>query len=166
MDKTIYLAGGCFWGVQAYLDKIPGVVYTEAVYANGNTANPTYEQVRRENTGHAEAVLVKYNPQKITLGKLLAVFFEIIDPVSLNKQGGDEGAQYRTGVYYLADEDKDIATKVFAREAAKYKLPLAVELLPLKNFYKAEDYHQKYLEKNPNGYCHINLKAADKYRQV
>ncbi|WP_424245720.1 methionine-S-sulfoxide reductase [Elusimicrobium posterum] len=160
---VIYLAGGCFWGVQAYMDKIPGVVYSEVGYANGNTANPTYEEVSHNNTGHAETVLVQYDPAQISLEKLLSIFFEIINPTILNKQGNDVGTQYRTGVFYTNEADRPAAEKVFAEEAKKYKYPIVTELALLQNYYKAENYHQKYLEKNPGGYCHINLKGADKY---
>ncbi|GHT38949.1 hypothetical protein FACS189437_00990 [Bacteroidia bacterium] len=162
--KSIYLAGGCFWGVQAYLDKIPGVKNTQAGYANGNTKNPTYEQVCRENTGHAETVYAQYDPKEIPLERLLKIFFEIIDPTSINKQGGDAGVQYRTGIYYTNPEDREKIQKVFDELAPKYNAPIAVELKPLENFYPAENYHQKYLQKNPKGYCHIDLSKADKYR--
>ncbi|MDR0291205.1 MAG: peptide-methionine (S)-S-oxide reductase MsrA [Elusimicrobium sp.] len=163
---SVYLAGGCFWGVEAFLDKIPGVKNTQVGYANGNTKNPTYEQVKYENTGHAEAVYVQYNPKEITLEQLIKIFFEIIDPASINKQGGDAGAQYRTGVYYTDEKDKERIQKVFDELAPNYKAPIVVELKPIDNFYPAENYHQKYLQKNPNGYCHIDLSKADKYKKT
>ena len=162
----IYLAGGCFWGVQAYLDKIPGVKKTQVGYANGSTERPTYEQVRRENTGHAETVYVQFDPKEISMEDLVKAFFEIIDPTSINKQGGDEGTQYRTGVYYIRPEDKERIQKVFDELAPNYGAPIVVELKPIANFYPAENYHQKYLQKNPGGYCHIDLSKADKYKKT
>jgi len=164
--ENVYLAGGCFWGVQAYLDKIPGVINTQTGYANGNTQRPTYEQVCHENTGHAETVYVQYDPKIISLEQLIKAFFEIIDPTSINKQGGDAGTQYRTGVYYTRPEDKAMIQKVFDELAPNYKAPIVVELKPIENFYPAENYHQKYLQKNPGGYCHIDLSKADKYKKA
>lgn len=164
--KDIYLAGGCFWGVQAYLDKIPGVINTQVGYANGKTQKPTYEQVCSQKTGHAETVRVQYDPEKISLEHLLKIFFEIINPVSLNKQGGDKGTQYRTGIYYTLPEDKETAQKVIDEEQKKYSQPIVTELKTIENYYPAENYHQKYLEKNPNGYCHIDLSGADKYKKL
>ena len=155
--KKIYLAGGCFWGVEAFMARVPGVADTTVGYANGKTVNPTYEEVCRNNTGHAETVEVWYDPGQAPLERLLAVFFTIIDPLSKNRQGGDVGTQYRTGVYYETDEDKKIAAKVFAEEQKKYSGPIVVELEPIVNFYPAEEYHQDYLEKNPGGYCHVNF---------
>lgn len=155
MKQEIYLAGGCFWGLEEYLANLPGVIETEVGYANGNTENPSYEQVCRENTGHAETVHTVYDSEKISLGFLLERYFEVIDPTSLNRQGGDVGSQYRTGIYYVNEEDRLIAHKALDKLQQSYRKRIAVELLPLKNFYRAEDYHQKYLQKNPHGYCHI-----------
>ena len=132
--KKIVLAGGCFWGVEEFLSRINGVVSTEVGYANGRTENPTYEDVCTKNTYFAEVCLVNYDENIISLKELLSKFWTIIDPTSLNKQGNDVGSQYRTGIYYVVTEVK-----------------------PLENYYKAEEYHQKYLKKNPNGYCHIKL---------
>ena len=154
--REVVLAGGCFWGVQAFLDRVPGVAGTEVGYANGSTKSPTYEQVCQGDTGHAEAVRVRYDASRLPLDKLLTAFFSIIDPTSKNRQGADFGAQYRTGVYLTgpsAAEDRAAAERVFAVEAKKHEKPLTVELEPLKSFYPAEEYHQKYLEKNPGGYC-------------
>ena len=152
--RTIYLAGGCFWGMQKFLDQFEGVISTEVGYANGPDAAPTYQQVC-QNSGHAETVRVDYDQEKLSLPKLLDLYFLVIDPLSLNKQGEDEGIQYRTGVYYT-DEDQLPALKaVFAAEERKVGATLMVELLPLQNFFPAEEYHQKYLDKNPGGYCHI-----------
>ena len=152
--RTIYLAGGCFWGMQQFFDQFEGVVSTQVGYANGPDRAPTYEQVCQD-SGHAETVRIDYDEGKLSLDRLLDLFFMVIDPLSVNKQGGDEGIQYRTGVYYTAADQLPVLRTAFDREAAQVGAPLAVELLPLKNFFPAEEYHQKYLEKNPGGYCHI-----------
>ena len=154
--SEIYLAGGCFWGMQRYFDCLGGVVKTEVGYANGNTANPTYEQVKYEHTGHAETVHVTYDPERITLKELLEQYFKVIDPTLVNRQGGDVGVQYRTGIYYTDPADQPVIDAALKELQKQYDRPLAVEALPLANFYTAEEYHQKYLEKNPNGYCHIS----------
>jgi len=153
--KTIYLAGGCFWGTQRFFDQFPGVIKTEVGYANGRTANPSYEDVCRRDTGHAETVKIKFDETVISTAKLLDYYFLTIDPLSVNRQGGDVGTQYRTGIYYT---DESLLPEIRARVAAeeqKVGAPLAVEVLPLENFYRAEEYHQDYLVKNPTGYCHI-----------
>lgn len=152
--KTIYLAGGCFWGAQRFFDQFDAVKHTEVGYANGPTENPTYKEVCAS-SGHAETVRVDYDENELPTGRLLQYYFMIIDPLSLNKQGGDEGVQYRTGVYY---EDASLLPDIeeaFRAEQAKYPEPMKVELKPLENFYGAEEYHQKYLVKNPTGYCHV-----------
>jgi len=156
--KEIYLAGGCFWGAEHYFRNIEGVVDTEVGFANGDTPAPTYEQVYTDTTGYAETVRVIYNPDGLPLDELLRAFFCAIDPLSLNKQGEDEGTRYRTGVYYADPADLPVAMKVFEEIQAEYSSPLAVELLPLKNFFVAEGRHQDYLVKNPDGYCHLPLK--------
>lgn len=155
--KEIYFAGGCFWGTEHYLKQINGVISTEVGYANGNTDNPTYEEVYTDTTGYAECVKVIYNPGVITLKYLIELFFRSIDPLSLNKQGNDCGTRYRTGVYYVDSDDVDTIKSVFQSVESAAGEPLAVELETLKNFYPAEEYHQAYLDKNPNGYCHIPL---------
>ena len=160
---TIYLAGGCFWGVEAYMKKLPGVKDTEVGYANGNTENPTYEEVCYNNTGHAETVKVVYDTQLITTQQLLDGFFKVVDPTSVNKQGNDRGSQYRSGIYYVDEEGRDIAENVLAEQEKRNAVPVVTELLPLSNFYPAEEYHQDYLDKNPGGYCHINLNSADEF---
>ena len=152
--KKIYLAGGCFWGLQKFFDQFEGVTGTEVGYANGPDRAPTYQEVCR-NSGHAETVRIDYDEGKLSLDKLLDLFFLVIDPLSINKQGGDEGIQYRTGVYYTNPDQLPMIQAAFEKEAAKVGSPLAVELLPLTNFFPAEEYHQKYLDKNPGGYCHI-----------
>lgn len=153
--KAIYLAGGCFWGSQKFLDAIDGVVSTEVGYANGKTQSPSYEEVCTMETGHAETVRVVYNAEKLPLEDLLWLFFQSIDPTTHNRQGGDTGPQYRTGIYFTAPEDEP-AIQHFIQTAQKsYSKAIAVEVKPLENFYPAEEYHQKYLDKNPGGYCHI-----------
>lgn len=155
--KEIYLAGGCFWGVEAYFRRLEGVVSTEVGYANGDVENPSYEMVCRGNTGHAETVYIVYDEKKTSLKKLLDSFWHIIDPTSLNKQGNDRGTQYRSGIYYTSDEDYRMIMESLREEAEKYDRPIVTEVKKLENYFKAEEYHQKYLEKNPNGYCHIDL---------
>ena len=156
MQKTLYLAGGCFWGCQKYFDLLNGVLETEVGYANGPTPDPSYEAVCRD-SGHAETVRVAYDPDVLPLRALLDAYFKIIDPVSVNRQGHDEGIQYRTGIYTTDDADLPTIRAALADLAKNYDQPLAIELKPLENFYPAEEYHQKYLEKNPGGYCHIKF---------
>ena len=152
--KRIYLAGGCFWGLQKFFDQFAGVERTEVGYANGPDAAPSYQEVCAS-SGHAETVLVEYDEKKIGLEKLLDYYFMVIDPLSYNRQGMDMGVQYRTGVFYTDESQLPVIRKVFAREEKKAGRKLAVLLEPLKNFFSDEEYHQKYLEKNPGGYCHI-----------
>lgn len=159
--KEIYLSGGCFWGTEKYLKLIKGVISTETGYANGKTQNPTYEQVYTDQTGFAECVHVVYDPQIVSLSKLTQLYFKAIDPVSLNRQGEDEGTRYRTGVYYKDRKDLKVLRQVFDEQAAALSQPLAVELLPLDCFYRAEEYHQDYLDKNPQGYCHLSKEIFD-----
>jgi len=164
--KTIYLAGGCFWGAEKYLSLIEGVKSTSVGYANGNTENPSYEEVCRNNTGHAETVKVEYNPEKLKLRCLLDLFYDVIDPTSLNRQGADMGTQYRTGIYYTDDEDKDVINSSISLLQKRCDESVMIEVMPLKNFYSAEEYHQKYLDKNPGGYCHIGASKFDKLRRT
>ena len=152
--KTICLAGGCFWGMQRFLDQFDGVLRTEVGYANGPDKAPTYQEVCRD-SGHAETVRVEYDETRMPLPKLLRFYFTVIDPFSLNRQGHDEGIQYRTGIYYPDDSQEPEIRKVYNREEAKAGAKLAVAVEPLRNFFPAEEYHQKYLDKNPGGYCHI-----------
>lgn len=169
--KTIYLAGGCFWGIEAYFSKLKGVVETKVGYANGFIPNPSYEEVCRIDTGHAETVKIVYNKDIISLRRLIEEFFKIIDPTTLNQQGGDIGKQYRTGIYYASDgsreasKDLAIINSVFSQEQKKHEdnnKSVVTEIKPLESFYEAEDYHQKYLDKNPSGYCHIDLDLIPK----
>lgn len=155
--RDIYFAGGCFWGVEEYFSRIPGVYDVTSGYANGAKENPTYREVCSGTTGHAETVHVQYDPKIISLKSLAEQFFKIINPVSLNRQGNDVGSQYRTGMYYVREEDRPVLEAVMSGVREKFGKPLAVELTPLKNYYLAEEYHQDYLKKNPGGYCHINF---------
>lgn len=164
--KVIYLAGGCFWGVEKYFALIKGVKQTEVGYANGNTENPTYQEVCKDNTGHAETVKVIYDPKEVTLDFILGMYYDVIDPTSVNKQGGDVGVQYRTGIYYTDEVDVNIIKASLEELAKKLEDTVVVEMLPLNNFYEAEEYHQKYLDKNPTGYCHIGAHKFHKARQT
>ena len=152
--KTIFLAGGCFWGMQQFFDQFGGVVSTEVGYANGPDKAPSYEEVCAD-SGHAETVRIDYAENVISLTRLLEYFFMVIDPLSVNRQGHDEGIQYRTGIYYTDEAQLPEIEAVYQAEEEKAGAKLAVELAPLRNFFPAEEYHQKYLIKNPGGYCHI-----------
>lgn len=155
--KKIVLAGGCFWGMEAYFKRLDGVVETEVGYANGDRKNPTYEEVCKNITGHAEVLKLAYDAEIIALETLLMHFWKVIDPTLVNRQGGDIGSQYRTGIYYMDEADVPIIKESVAKEQNKYEKPIVTEVLPLTSYYVAEDYHQKYLDKNPGGYCHIPL---------
>lgn len=161
--KEIYLAGGCFWGTEKYLSGIQGILKTDVGYANGNTENPSYEEVKHHNTGHAETVRVFYDPSVVRLEFILSLYYDVINPTSVNRQGEDSGSQYRTGIYYVDEKDVDVIQKSLAELQTKYDKPIAIELLPLRNYYLAEEYHQKYLDKNPSGYCHIR---KEKFEQA
>ncbi|MBQ6764118.1 MAG: peptide-methionine (S)-S-oxide reductase MsrA [Paludibacteraceae bacterium] len=165
-NKEIYLAGGCFWGPEHFFKQIRGVVATEVGFANGETENPTYEQVYTDTTGYAETVRVEYNPAEVSLEFLLRMFFVAIDPTSQNRQGHDEGTRYRTGIYYTAPTDVPIIDKVYEDEQKKCAEPFVVEREPLKAFYTADERHQDYLDKNPNGYCHLPKALFDFARQA
>ena len=164
--KEIYLAGGCFWGTEHFFKQIEGVVETEVGFANGNTEDPTYEEVYTDTTGFAETVRIRYDEGVADLEFLLNMFFKAIDPTSLNRQGHDEGTRYRTGVYYTDDADLTVIRKVFAEQQALLDEPIAVEVEPLRNFYAAEEYHQDYLDKNPDGYCHLPLELFEMARKA
>ncbi|MBP5498735.1 MAG: peptide-methionine (S)-S-oxide reductase MsrA [Muribaculaceae bacterium] len=157
MNREIYFAGGCFWGVEHFFKQVNGVVETCVGYANGKTENPTYKDVCTDTTGYAETVRVCYDPQVVSLGLLLDLYFMAIDPVSVNRQGEDTGTQYRTGIYYTDRQDVPAIEEKFRQEEKEIGASLAVEVLPLENFHNAEDYHQDYLDKNPGGYCHLPL---------
>lgn len=167
--KTIYLAGGCFWGTEHYMSQFEGVVETVVGYANGNVADPAYEEVYTDQTGHAECVKVIYDDEMISLATLCRLFFRSIDPLLLNRQGGDIGTRYRTGIYWNDTDDQAVVEEVYAEIQRKYNEPLVVEKSSLKCFYSAEEYHQKYLVKNPEGYCHLSLstlKSAAEYSKI
>lgn len=155
--KDIYFAGGCFWGTEHFFKLLRGVKETEVGYANGHTTSPTYEEVYTDTTGFAETVHVTYDENVTDLTFLLQMFFKAIDPLSLNKQGNDIGTRYRTGIYYTDKDDLPAIQEAMKAEQRRYIAPLAVEVEPLQNFYRAEEYHQDYLEKNPNGYCHLPI---------
>jgi len=159
--KTLYLAGGCFWGTEKFLSLLPGVTSTETGYANGKTENPSYEDVCRNGTGHAETVRVNYDPEKISLTFLLDRFYEVIDPLTLNRQGNDIGEQYRSGIYFTDPGDEEIVRGSLALLQENYQKPVVIEVKPLEHFFTAEEYHQKYLDKNPSGYCHISRAKFD-----
>jgi len=165
-EKEITLAGGCFWGTEKYFQAIKGVIKTEVGYANGKTLNPTYEEVCSHSTGHAEAVQVVYDKSVVSLPFLLSMYYQVIDLVAVNRQGNDVGIQYRTGIYYSDAQDKEVILKSLEELQTHYKAPVAVEVLPLENYSSAEDYHQKYLDKHPGGYCHIGNAAFKKATQA
>ncbi len=160
IKKTVYFAGGCFWGVEEYFSRIEGVLDAVSGYANGKTQNPSYEDVCHKNTGHAETVKIVYDESIVSLQELLIHLFRIIDPTSLNQQGNDRGTQYRTGIYYSEEGQEKIASYFLQEMQKQYSNPIVVELEPIKEFFDAEDYHQDYLKKNPGGYCHINLSLS------
>ena len=155
MKKTLYFAGGCFWGTEHFFKGIDGVTETTPGYANGNLDNPSYEQVYTDTTGHAETVKVVYDPARVSAARLVKLFFASIDPLSLNRQGHDVGTRYRTGVFY--DDPSDLPAIRSEFEAASLRLGAdpVTELQPLKGFWSAEERHRDYLDKNPGGYCHI-----------
>ncbi len=160
--SEIYLAGGCFWGTEKYLSSIKGVLSTQVGYANGSTENPTYEEVCHQNTGHAEVVRVIYDSEIIPLAFLLELYYESIDPVYINLQGNGYGTQYRTGIYYIDDEDLKIINDSIAKLQKRYEEDITIEIEPLNNFSPAEEYHQKYMDKNPDSYCHISQEKLEK----
>ena len=157
--KEIYFAGGCFWGVEHFFKGVDGVAEAMPGYANGNTENPTYKEVYTDTTGFAETVRVRYNPDRVSLDFLTRMFFTVTDPLTLNRQGHDEGTRYRSGVFYVNEEDRPVIEAVFQDVSAKLGVPLVTQLEPLRSFYPAEEYHQNYLDKNPEGYCHLSLKT-------
>lgn len=157
--KTIVLAGGCFWGVEEYFSRIDGIKNTEVGYSNGHKENPTYEEVCAHKTGHAEVCKIGYDENVITLDTILERLFRIIDPTLINRQGADIGDQYRSGVYYIDEEDKMIIKSFMLNEQSKTEMKIQTEVEKLNNYYAAEEYHQNYLKKNPGGYCHVNMDA-------
>lgn len=158
--KEIYLAGGCFWGVEGYFQQLDGVIKTKVGYSNGKTATTTYQDIKK--TDHAEVIYIQYDENIITLNHLLQHYFRIIDPTSVNQQGEDVGRQYRTGIYYVDNETKEEASNFIKEVQKSYSEKIAVELEAVYHYIDAEEYHQKYLDKNPNGYCHIDISLAKK----
>jgi peptide methionine sulfoxide reductase msrA/msrB len=152
---TIYLAGGCFWGVEKYMASVRGVLSSEAGYANGTTESPSYRAVCTGRTGYTEAVRVDYDPAVAPLPFLLELFYRAIDPTSLNRQGNDRGTQYRSGIYYVDPSDRAVIERSLAQLQTQYDRPIVVEAGPLTSYTPAEEYHQDYLDKTPGGYCHI-----------
>lgn len=159
--KEIWLAGGCFWGVEEYFSRINGVIKTDVGYANGRSNKTKYLLVSL--TDHAETVHIIYDTRVITLDEILSHYFKIIDPTSKNRQGNDIGRQYRTGIYYKNNEDIEIIKNHIKNIQNNYKEPIIVEVMTLNNYVEAEENHQKYLKKNPNGYCHISLPSNSNY---
>lgn len=156
-SQRIWLAGGCFWGVEEYFSRLYGVLATTVGYANGKTEKPSYHDIGV--TGHSETVEVTYDPEKISLETILKYFFKIIDPTAKNRQGNDIGTQYRSGIYYDDSADLPIIKAAVLEEQKKYSRPIVTEVLPLNGYYLAEEYHQKYLKKNPGGYCHVDFSS-------
>ena len=154
----IYLPGGCFWGLEDYFSRIEGVKKTTVGYANGQVESTNYQLIHQ--TDHAETVHLIYDEKRVSLREILLYYFRVIDPLSVNKQGNDVGRQYRTGVYYTDEGDKAVIEQVFAEQEKQLGQKIAVELEPLRHYVLAEDYHQDYLKKNPDGYCHINVNDA------
>lgn len=164
--KEIYFAGGCFWGTEHFFQQVRGVTKTEVGYANGNIVNPSYKQVTSGKTGFVETVRVIYDPRVVELGLLIDLFLKTIDPTTLNKQGNDIGTQYRSGIYFVDEGEKALVLSKLESLAKGFNAPVVVEALPLKNFYVAEKYHQKYLDKNPGGYCHIGPELFELARKA
>ena len=167
--SVIYFAGGCFWGTQHYIDQIEGVLETEVGYANGSVADPSYQQVYTDQTGHVECVKVIYDRQVISLKTLCRLYFRSIDPLLINRQGDDCGTRYRTGIYWTDESDEQIINDIFEEVQQQYNQPLAIEKSPLVCFYTGEDFHQQYLIKNPDGYCHLSpslIKSAKVYSNI
>ena len=154
-ENVIYLAGGCFWGMEQLMQSIPGVIDAQSGYANGTCEEDAdYQTVCKGNTGFRETIRVEYDPEQVSLDALLLAYFYVIDPTVENRQGNDVGSQYQTGVYYTNESVKETVERIAEIERGRRE-KFFVEIGPLKNYYPAEEYHQDYLEKNPNGYCHI-----------
>lgn len=167
--KEIYFAGGCFWGTEHYLRQFEGVTETLTGYANWFIPDPVYEQVYTDKTGYVECVKVLYDPEIISLSTLCRLFFRSIDPLLKDRQGNDIGTRYRTGIYWTDDEDRTVVEEVYKEIQARHSSPLMVEKCSLKCFFPAEDYHQDYLLKNPDGYCHLSpaeLRFARTYARI
>ncbi len=158
MKETAILAGGCFWGMEELIRQLPGVQSTEVGYTGGTLENPSYEHVKRGDTGHAEAIQIVFDAETLSYAELLRFFFRIHDPTTLNRQGNDRGSQYRSAIFTLSDEQKNIARNIIKEvdTSGKWESPVVTEIVSAGEFYPAEDYHQDYLQKNPGGYtCHF-----------
>jgi methionine-S-sulfoxide reductase len=153
-SKAIF-AAGCFWGVQYYFDQVPGVTRSIVGYAGGHTEDPTYEEVCAHTTGHAEAVLLEFDPGEVTYETLCRQFFRMHDPTQLNRQGPDVGDQYRSAIFYFDDEQRQTAEMVELDLAPNYKQAIVTQIAPADKFYEAEDYHQKFTERTGRGICHV-----------
>ena len=164
--KEIYFAGGCFWGTEHLFQLVRGVVATEVGYANGKIKNPTYEQVVSHTTGFAEAVKVQYDADEVNLPLLIELYFKSIDPTTLDRQGNDVGDNYRSGIYSTDEVTAAVVKTEVAKLAKNYQKPVVVEMIPLQNWYKAEDYHQDYLVNNPGGYCHVPLSVFEEAKNA
>ena len=156
----IYLAGGCFWGLEEYFSRISGVLQTSVGYANGQVETTNYQLIKE--TDHAETVQVVYDEKVVSLREILLYYFRVIDPLSVNQQGNDRGRQYRTGIYYKYEEDLPTINTVVREQELLIGRKIAVEVEKLRHYILAEDYHQDYLKKNPGGYCHIDVRDAEK----
>jgi methionine-S-sulfoxide reductase len=154
MERAIF-AAGCFWGVQFYFDQVPGVKRTVVGYIGGHVANPTYEQVCTHTTGHAEAVLVEFDPTEVSYEMLVRQFFRMHDPTQLNRQGWDIGDNYRSAIFYFDEEQRQAAEMVRLDLEPNYDKQIVTEISPAGDFYEAEDYHQKYAERTGQGMCHV-----------
>lgn len=172
MKKQISVAtfaGGCFWGVEEAFLKVPGVLSTTVGYAGGITENPTYREVCTGRTGHAEAIQIHYDPEKVDYNQLLEIFWTVHDPTQVNRQGNDVGTQYRSVIFYHTPEQEEKARISIKKleESGIFRKPIVTELVPVTKFWTAEDYHQKYLQMHFGGYCHVNMKKVrDKISQI
>lgn len=167
MITKIVIAGGCFWGTEAFFMQMDGVIDVVSGYANSNIKRPSYLEVKTHRTTAVEAVEIKYDASFLKLEQIFSYLFKIIDVTAIDHQGGDYGHQYRSGIYYTSAEEKELANRMINELQKQYREKIAIEVLPLDNFYLAEDYHQDYLEKNPDGYCHINLhQIEDRHKKI
>ncbi|HSE60943.1 MAG TPA: peptide-methionine (S)-S-oxide reductase MsrA [Candidatus Saccharimonadales bacterium] len=153
--QTAIFAAGCFWGVQAYFDQVPGVTKTVVGYTGGHTEHPTYEQVCMHTTGHAEACQIEFNPGTISYGDMVRQFFRMHDPTQVNRQGADVGDNYRSAIFTLNDDQRSVAEEVRGMAQKQFNKPIATQITAAGTFYPAEEYHQKFFEKTGIGACHV-----------
>ena len=149
-------AAGCFWGVEAEFRMVPGVLATQVGYTGGMTSHPTYEEVCSHTTGHAEAVEVEFDPERVSYDELVERFWKLHNPTQVNRQGWDIGDQYRSAIFTHGEEQLQVAEASKARAQGEFRKPIATQIVPASTFYRAEDYHQQYLERNPGGYCPVH----------